>query len=179
MRSKSSIEIQARRNEELSPRSFDSIRSKQQRGKRQPGLSISSLSLPHACLIERGLPLVRHPPKTRTCLAFEPKPALLKSFFSISFHLFPLLIPVDIAITNILGCRRVHPLLFPFVFMLYALSILLCLWGGRCLDGGFAGGDRFGRGDDEFLFRVQEQAEGEDIYVSSYTGHRAQNRRGS
>lgn len=64
---------------------------------------MSSLSHPHACLIERGLPLVRHPPKTRTCLDFEPKPALIKSFFSISFHHFPLLIPVDIAIADILG----------------------------------------------------------------------------
>jgi hypothetical protein len=64
---------------------------------------MSSLSHPHACLIERGLGLVRHPLKTRTCLAFEPKPAPIKSFFSISFHLFPLLIPVDIVIANILG----------------------------------------------------------------------------
>jgi hypothetical protein len=63
---------------------------------------MSNLSHPHAWLKENFRLSVTYR-RPETCLDLEPRPALIESFFSNSFHLFPLLIPVDIVIANILG----------------------------------------------------------------------------
>jgi hypothetical protein len=63
---------------------------------------MSNLSHPHDWLKE-DFRLSVTCQRPETCLDLEPKPALIKSFFSNSFHLFPLPIPIDIAIANILG----------------------------------------------------------------------------